>query len=262
MPPVLIAQITDSHVGAGPGDTASADALSAAVEAIAGLDPAPVAVLFTGDLAANGRPAEYERIRELLAPLPMPVHPLMGNHDERDAFRAAFADHPGVAGKTEFVQYTANCGPVTVVVCDTTDPGELGGQLGPDRLEWLDTQLAAAAGSPTIVAMHHPPLLTGIHEFDTEIPLAPPDRAAVAALPDPPELIVSGHIHLAIRGVSGPTPVFVCPSVHLQAEFDLTPEASVRLVPDPPGYAVHLHGAGEGLVSHVRPLVQHRRPVV
>lgn len=254
MPPVLIAQITDSHVGVGPGDTASADALTAAVAAIAGLDPAPVAVLFTGDLAANGRPAEYERIRELLAPLAMPVHPLMGNHDERDALRAAFADHPGVAGNTEFVQYRADCGPVTVVVCDTSEPGELGGRLGRERLEWLEAELAAAAGSPTIVAMHHPPLLTGIHEFDVEIPLAPQDRAATAALPHPPELIVSGHIHLAVRGMSGPTPVFVCPSVHLQAEFDLSPGAGVRLIPDPPGYAVHLHGADQAVISHVRPI--------
>ena len=69
-----------------------------------------------------------------------------------------------------------------------------------------------------------------------------------------PDLIVSGHIHLPVTGRLGTAPVFVCPSVHLQAEFDLTPGAQVRLVPDPPGYAVHLHGADRGLISHVRPL--------
>ncbi len=257
--PELIAQITDSHVGVGPGDTASVAALEAAVEAIGQLDPPPVAVLFTGDLTANGRLEEYERVRELLAPLAMPVHPLMGNHDDREAFRAGFADHPGVVADPEFVQYTAQCGPVTVICCDTHDPDWYGGRLGPDRLEWLATELQRTAGSPTVVAMHHPPLLTGIHEFDAKIPLAPEDRSAVAALRPQPDLIVAGHIHLPVRGMLGPTPVFVCPSVDLQAAFDLRREVPVRLVPDPPAYAVHIHGADPSLISLVRPLPG-RRP--
>jgi hypothetical protein len=76
-------------------------------------------------------------------------------------------------------------------------------------------------------------------------------------------LIVSGHIHLPLRGALGRTPVFVSPSVHLQAAFDLTPGAEVRLVPGPPGYGVHLHGADAALVSHVRALPgAERRPSV
>ena len=130
-------------------------------------------------------------MRELLAPLAMPVHPLMGNHDDREALRAAFSDHPGVAAAGEFVQYTAQCGPVTVIVCDTHVP-ELGtaGGSGPERLGWIEAELERAAGSPTVLALHHPPILTGIHEFDTEIPLALEDREALARSPDQPDLIV------------------------------------------------------------------------
>jgi 3',5'-cyclic-AMP phosphodiesterase len=251
--PTLIAQVTDSHVGVGPGDRASAAALAAAVEAIAALEPAPVAVLLTGDIAAEGRPEEYERVRELLAPLEMPVHPLMGNHDDREALRAAFADHPGVAAADGYIQYRADCGPVTVVACDTHEPHWYGGRLGAERLSWIDAELQRA-DSPTVLALHHPPILTGIHEFDVEIPLAPEDREALAALPRQPDLIVAGHIHLPLRGSLGGTPVFVSPSVHLQAEFDLTPGAEVRLTADPPGYAVHVHGADPELISYVRPL--------
>jgi 3',5'-cyclic-AMP phosphodiesterase len=250
----LIAQITDPHVGAGPGGTASADALAAAVEAICELEPEPVAVLLTGDIAADGRPEEYARVRELLAPLAMPVHPVMGNHDDREALRAAFSDHPGVAATREFVQYTAQCGPVTVIVGDTHVPGSDGGRLGPERLGWIAAELERAAGAPTVLALHHPPILTGIHEFDTDIPLSVEDREALAALSRQPDLIVSGHIHLPIRGALGPTPVFVCPSVHLQAAFDPRPDAKIRLVEDPPGYGVHVHGADPALISYVRPL--------
>jgi 3',5'-cyclic-AMP phosphodiesterase len=251
--PTLIAQITDTHVGVGPGDSFSAAALTAAVDAIAALDPAPAAVLLTGDVAADGRPEEYERVRELLAPLEMPVHPLMGNHDDREALRGAFADHPGVAAADGFIQYSAECGPVTVVVADSHEPDWYGGRLGGDRLAWIESALARSTG-PTVLAIHHPPILTGIHEFDAEIPLAPEDREGLAGLADQPDLIVAGHIHLPMRGTLGSTPVFVSPSVHLQARFDLTPGAEVRLVPDPPGFAVHLHGADPELISYVRPL--------
>ncbi len=250
----LIAQISDSHVGAGEGGSRSAAALAAAVEAIGALEPAPVAVLFTGDIAADGRPEEYARVRELLAPLTMPVHPLMGNHDDREALRAAFSDHPGVAAAGEFIQYTAQCGPVTVIVGDTKVPGSDGGRLGAERLGWIEAELERAAGSPTVLALHHSPILTGMYQFDNDIPLAAEDRAGLAALPVRPDLIACGHIHMPIRGTLGPTPVFVCPSVHLQAEFNLSAEADVRLIEDPPGYALHLHGADPALVSYVRPL--------
>ncbi|MCW2948489.1 MAG: metallophosphoesterase [Actinoallomurus sp.] len=41
-----------------------------------------------------------------------------------------------------------------VVCCDSTIPGEAGGELSdPD---WLDATLAEAPGTPTSVAMHHP----------------------------------------------------------------------------------------------------------
>src|SRR5687767_2108184 len=240
MPPQLIAQITDSHVGIGDEDQGSQAALARAVGAILELDPAPVAVLFSGDIAANGRPDEYARARELLAPLSMPVHPMVGNHDDREALRAAFADHPGVAAAADFIQYTARCGDVTVVVGDTHDPDTYGGRLGPERLGWIESEVGAAEG-PTILALHHPPILTGIHEFDVDIPLAPEDRQALAAMASQPDLIVSGHYHLTVAGRLADVPAFVCPSVHLQAEFDLTPDAELELVPDPPGFAVHMY---------------------
>ena len=54
------------------------------------LRPAPDAVLVSGDLGERGDPAEYALARELLAPLPMPVHVLAGNHDDHEALSEAF----------------------------------------------------------------------------------------------------------------------------------------------------------------------------
>ena len=54
------------------------------------LRTAPDAVLVSGDVGEHGDPAEYALARELLAPLPMPVHVLAGNHDDPEALSEAF----------------------------------------------------------------------------------------------------------------------------------------------------------------------------
>ena len=87
---VILAQLSDPHVLVGPGGRGSAASLAAGVAAVLALRPRPDAVLVSGDLADTASAAEYERVRELLAPLPMPVHVLPGNHDDRDALRAHF----------------------------------------------------------------------------------------------------------------------------------------------------------------------------
>src|SRR5690348_1407135 len=94
---MLIAQISDMHIKP-PGtllykriDTAGY--LERAVAHVMRLDPRPDLVIATGDLVDGGKPEEYAFLREMLAPLAMPVYLIPGNHDARDAMRAAFSDH-------------------------------------------------------------------------------------------------------------------------------------------------------------------------
>ncbi|WP_417244470.1 metallophosphoesterase, partial [Celeribacter sp.] len=51
-------------------------------------------VVLTGDLTQDGNPLAYAQLGKLLADLPMPVRLLLGNHDARENFRAAFPAHP------------------------------------------------------------------------------------------------------------------------------------------------------------------------
>ena len=67
--------------------------LARTVDDILRLDPRPDMVFATGDLVDGCTPAEYERLRRLLSPLPMPVYLIPGNYDDRDAMRRVFADH-------------------------------------------------------------------------------------------------------------------------------------------------------------------------
>jgi 3',5'-cyclic-AMP phosphodiesterase len=220
------------------------------VAALVALDPQPDAVLLTGDLTDDGDPRSYARVRELLAPLAVPVHPIPGNHDDRDALREAFADHPGVAATGGFVQYAVDCDGVRVLMCDTLVPGSPAGSFGEERRAWL---AGALDGTPTIVAMHHPPIPTGIAEFDT-IGLPAADVAALAELlggRDEVLRVVGGHIHRVITATVGGVAVTVAPSAWRQAVLDLGPDG--RAVVDegePAGYALHLLTDGGALVTH------------
>ncbi len=251
---ILLAQITDLHIQVGAGDRSTAERLGAVVAAVAALDPAPASVLVTGDLTHHGAPAEYERVAQLLAPLRMPLHVLPGNHDDRDALRAAFGP-AAPAADTDFVQYTARSGPLRLVVCDTTEPGRDGGGLCDRRLGFLEAALAADRDTPTVVAMHHPPFLTGIRVMD-EIGLEEAGRAALADLLDQaPNVrrVVAGHVHRAMVGRIGRCVAFTCPSTDLAIQLDLTGSMDIAVVDEPAAFAVHA-GAGGGLTTHVQPV--------
>jgi 3',5'-cyclic AMP phosphodiesterase CpdA len=250
----LIAQLSDPHVDVGPDDAGSAQALGAAVDAVLGLEPLPDAVVVSGDLTNGSDARSYERVRELLAPLAMPVHVLPGNHDDREALRAWFTDDSVAGAHGDPFQYVARCGAVALVVCDTTQPGRDDGRLDAGAVAWLDAQLAAAPDVPTIVAMHHTPLLTGLEPMDA-IGLPAADRAALASVLERHRQVcrvVGGHVHRACFGVLGGCPVFACPSTHLQVRFDAGPE--IVLEPAPPAFALHSVLAGGEVVTLVQPV--------
>jgi 3',5'-cyclic-AMP phosphodiesterase len=157
---------------------------------------------------------------------------------------------PGVDG--EPVQYAADLGPLRLVVIDTTRPGEDPGALDEERLAWLDAELLAAPREPTLLAMHHPPLLTGMPALD-EIGLPAEDRRALGAVVERhPQVrrIVAGHMHRPIAAELAGRAVLAVPSTYMQARFDLHSEEP-RLAPDPAGFALHVLCGGE-VISHVQ----------
>lgn len=247
--PILLVQLSDSHIGADWGDGDPAARLVGAVDAVRGLEPAPLAVLVTGDLVDHALDAEYEQLRGLLEPLQAPLYVLPGNHDDRAALRRHF-DVPGE--DADFVQYSVDLGPLRRVVMDTTRPGEDGGELDAERLAWLDAELALMPEAPTVIALHHPPIVTGIPAMDV-IGLPVADRAALGKVIERhPQVLalVAGHIHRTIHGTLAGRSVLVGPSTHVQLELDFRSD-EIRVRPAPPGFAVHALLDGR-LVSHVQ----------
>ena len=250
--PFLLFQLSDPHVGATWGDGDPVAGLIKAVEAVRRLPDRPDAVLMSGDLADNAADGEYEFVREMLARLDAPVHVLPGNHDDRDTLRRHF-DLPGTMGTP--VQYAVDLGPLRLVVLDSTRPGEDRGELDGQRLAWLDAELAAAPDRTTLIAMHHPPLSTGIEAWD-EIGLPVADRRALGeVLERHPQVrrLVAGHVHRTIAAELAGRAVLAIPSTYVQARLNFN-SGEIELVAEPPGFAVHALLDGE-LASHVQPVV-------
>jgi 3',5'-cyclic-AMP phosphodiesterase len=246
--PYRIAQLSDPHVCADWIAPKPDVLLASAVEAVLRLEPGPDVVIVSGDLVEGAQDWEYERIKEVLAPLGMPVHVLPGNHDDREGLHRHFGV-PGEGGAP--VQYAAELGPVRLLVLDSTVPGREHGELDAGRLEWLDAELSAAPERPALIAVHHPPLTTGAPAIDA-IALRDEGRRALGeVLKRHPQVlkVIAGHVHRTVTGDLGGRPVLAIPSTYAELRLDFR-SSELATEDGGRGFAVHTVAGGE-LVSHV-----------
>jgi 3',5'-cyclic AMP phosphodiesterase CpdA len=249
--PFLLIQLSDPHVGATWANGDPVAGLMAAVDSVRRLPDDPDAVLMSGDLADNATDGEYELVHGLLAQLGAPVYVLPGNHDDRDTLRRHF-DLPGALGTP--VQYAVDLGPLRLVVLDSTRPGEDRGELDVARLAWLDAELAIAQDQLTLLALHHPPVSTGIAAWD-EIGLPAEDRRALGeVLRRHPQVrrVVAGHLHRTMAAELSGRAVLAVPSTYVQTRLSFDSD-EIEWAAEPPGFAVHAVLDG-GLASHVQPV--------
>ena len=85
--------------------------------------------LVTGDLTHYGEPGAYGLLKQSLARLSIPCHMIVGNHDEREAFLAAFPETP--VDVNGYVQYVVESPAGRFVMLDTLIAGTHAGELGP-----------------------------------------------------------------------------------------------------------------------------------
>ena len=237
--PLLIAQLSDLHLGATEEEADPLARLQTVVEAVLAL-PNPVdAVLVSGDVSDDGSEESYRLARSALARFECPVHVLPGNHDDRARLRTTFG-LPGTGA--EPINYSVQVGPLRLVLLDSNVPGQDPGRFGPRDLAWLDVTLGEEPKRPTLLALHHTPLSTGLPGWDA-INLGPAEIEALGeVVARQPQLraIVGGHLHrIATASLVG-CRVLSAPSTYLQArpDFDFDDE-DVEMV-GPPGFALHV----------------------
>jgi len=121
----------------------------------------PAGVIIAGDCAAlTGEAADYEVLRELVDPIPMPVTFSLGNHDHRERFWAAFAGHRARPLPVADRHVTRIEAPqADWFVLDSLDAtNSTPGRLGEAQLEWLARELDRRPDKPALVVAHHYPL--------------------------------------------------------------------------------------------------------
>jgi 3',5'-cyclic AMP phosphodiesterase CpdA len=251
----VLAHLSDPHIGGTDGVDPERD-LAAAVARVLELGVPLDALLITGDLAEHGDVDEYRRVARLVAPLDVPVLALCGNHDQPAAMRAVF-DAVNVPGTPTDgpVRYAAEVGGMRLIACHTAVPGHAGGALDAEQLAWLDATLAAEPVTPTLVAMHHPPVTIGMPFLDA-IALR---RSHVEGLESvlsrhrQVRRVVCGHAHLTAISALGEVPVLVCPSTwQTRARLRLHREG-YELEQATAGVVLHALIDGD-ITSHVQPV--------
>lgn len=250
---MLIAQISDMHVkpaGALLFDRMdSYGMLAAALADIAALEPRPDVLVASGDLAADGAPAEYEALRGLFDKLALPYLLLPGNHDIRDVLRDVFPEQPWER-HSEFLHWVIEDYPLRLIALDTVIPEAPGGRLCAERLGWLSARLDEATDRPTAIFMHHPPFATGIHYMDRMGLENVAGLAEVLASHRQVVRVLCGHLHRPIHTSLGNVPVSVAPSTCFQVQLKLDGSPGVALTREPPAYQLHIWRPGFGLISH------------
>lgn len=256
---LTIAQITDLHItnGSQPVDhVRNAARLRTVLKSIYQMKPRPAAILATGDLVDMGASDEYEELKQILASCEIPIYFGIGNHDARSTFRAAFPATP--VDENGFVQYAFMLGDLRVVVCDTLEGKEHGG-FCEKRAAWLKRTLAEAPDTPTLLALHHPPIASGIVWMDE--PADAPWKIRLADVirgQSQIKGIVCGHMHRSFSGLFAGHLVQVSTATSIQLALDLSP-IDLR-VPDhrellterAPGFTLLMWDKG-ALVMHACP---------
>jgi 3',5'-cyclic-AMP phosphodiesterase len=249
---MIIAQISDTHIAL---DTPDAEQglrdLAATVADINTLDPAPAAIVHTGDIVHNGRPVEYARAVAVLAAARAPVYVVAGNKDDRRNLRAAFFSHRTLAGdESDFVDYVIDDYPVRLIVLDTVNPASSKGDFCPARVRRLIDLIDAETTKPIAVFTHHPPfeVMAGPERLHFEAPETMARLCQALQHSGRVVAVFSGHVHRAASGHVGRIPASVVPCTATTRRYGAYPPHMTTC----PVYQVHRFDPVWGFASETR----------
>ena len=253
---MLIAQMTDIHIGFAPDEKPeelNRIRFRATLQRVLDGPNRPDMLILSGDLTDRGDIDSFEKIAALVADCPCPVWPMVGNHDSREGLLDVF---PQVRADSGFIHYVVEGEGLRIVLLDTFEPGRHGGAFCEERAAWLTARLDEAPDKPTLIFMHHPPVVSGIEWMDPE-----PGEAWIqrfgAAVEGRRQIVAihCGHLHRPLATVFRSIPLGVTPSIAPLVAMDLrpidpdVPDGRDLITTEPPTYALH-RWDGANLVTH------------
>ena len=217
-PDHFLLHLSDTHLLAGGnhlyGSVDAEEHLRQLLSELEASEGRPEAIIFTGDLADRGEPDAYDRLRAMVEPvaarLGAQVIWVMGNHDDRAAFRRGlFNEHLFTEQAAERpVDRVYDVNGLRVITLDSTVPGRHHGEVSGDQLDWLAEELSVRAPHGTILAMHHPPL-PSVLDLAVAVELRDQSGLAEVLFGTDVRSILAGHLHYSSTGMFAGIPVSV-----------------------------------------------------
>jgi 3',5'-cyclic-AMP phosphodiesterase len=248
--PLRFIHISDTHINPDPTYIKSYAQYTpmvgakALVQAVQALPFTPDFILHTGDVAYDPDPAVYPAVQALFSPLSVPIHYLVGNHDDgRDLQRVLLGR--AEADIQDFLYYTFEAKGVQVVCLDSNgdhDPERPSGTVTDAQLAWLDTICTADDPRPLVVAIHHNVIPMGVPWLDDWMRLE--NGAAVHACLTQARHrlrgVFFGHIHQNIETMQDGVLYVAAASSWCQfISYPMPENERVAAAPnDPPGFSI------------------------
>jgi Icc protein len=162
---------------------------------------------------------------------------LPGNHDDRHKMEAALVDHTRLCREIRSERWT-------ILLLDSQVAGEVGGTLGEEELQRLDTALKAAEeeGLYSLVCLHHQPVPVGCRWLDEQMVSDAEAFFEVLDRYSSVQAVLWGHVHQEIDRQRNGVRLLASPSTCVQ--FAAGSE-SFKADDQPPGYRwLELHPDG------------------
>ena len=192
--PLLVAQITDTHLFAHPTEgtmygVRTGSSFLKVLEKLEQLQPQPDMLLLTGDLSQDETPESYQRLASLLIPLNIPTYWIAGNHDRLPIMEQVLNSAP-ISTEKSFTM-----GGWHFFLLNTNVPGCVYGQIFPENLEWLESQLKMTGNRPVLIALHHPPVPINSEWMDRILLHNPEPLLNIINRYPQVKIVLSGHVH-------------------------------------------------------------------
>ena len=176
-------------------------------------------VIITGDISDDGSTASYFDAYDILKELNLPLLAIPGNHDLRQPMMSYFSKDIDIQS-SEFFDWIYETSDTVVIGLDTLVEGQKYGMLRSKSLNLLFKNLSQPSEKNIILAIHHPPINTGIPFMD-EIGLKNSSELAECLdAADQPIRILCGHVHGIYQGTLGIHSVVTAPSTCTRFSFN------------------------------------------
>lgn len=253
-----ILQISDPHIVPNGqlayGQVDTAESLACCVETInrilPDIGPVDLAVV-TGDLTDFGTSEEYQRFRDIMEPLEIPYRAIPGNHDDVSTMRASFEDKDWMPHSGP-INWKADFDDLVLIALDSSVEAKAHGALCDASLEFLRAGLMSAGGNPVIVAVHHPPILTGIEKMDIQNLRDSREFRSTLSEYEGELRLVCGHVHRNIVAPFGGVICQIAPGVSHAVSMNLRVGAPNCFTKEPGGFL--LHEIRSGILTHTIPV--------